>query len=196
MEFLPIVSEESGELTGECLSRPDAIAKEAWCRTTNVFVMDTQGRILCHRRSLEKERMPGVWMTHLGGHVGQGETYEENGQRELFEEAGIHVYAHELIRWRTTRIPKQHLWVREFVVLKDVPLEDVQMQAGEVEEVRWLTIEEILESYSKDPAQWCAGTHDFYVEYHCLRAALTAAEQMGAIHPETSVGAWHPVVAV
>ncbi|MFZ2803666.1 MAG: NUDIX domain-containing protein [Patescibacteria group bacterium] len=195
MEFLPIVFEDSGELTGECLPRLDVIAKAAWCRTTNVFVMDLKGRILCHRRSMEKERLPGVWMTHLGGHVGQGETYEENAQKELFEEAGIEATSQELIAWRTTKILKQRLWVREFVVLKDVSILDVKMQAGEVDQIAWMTIEEILESYSKDPSRWCAGTHDFYVEYHCLRAALTAAEHAGIITPTKSIGAWHPVAA-
>jgi isopentenyldiphosphate isomerase len=193
MEFLPIVSEESGELTGECMARPDVIAKEAWCRTTNVFVMDSLGRILCHQRSLGKERMPGVWMTHLGGHVGQGETYEENARKELLEEAGIRAEANELIPWRTTRILKQRIWVREFVVLKDVPTERITMQPGEVEQVAWLDADEILQSYSKDPDRWCAGTHDFYVEYHCLRAALTAAEQIGVIKPSVTMSSWHPV---
>lgn len=193
MEHLPIVCESSGERTGECLPRHELLAREEWCQTTNVFVMNSEGQVLCHQRSLQKERLPGVWMTHLGGHVGADETYEENALKELSEEAGIRVDAHELIQWRTTKIPRARVWVGEFVVLKDVSLEALVPQSGEVEKFAWLSVDEILKDAATYPKHWCAGTHDFFVEYHCLRAALATAENMGALKVPTSQRAWHPV---
>lgn len=193
MELLPIVSERTGERTGECLPRHDVIARSMWCQTTNVFVLNSHGELLCHRRSPAKERLPGVWMTHLGGHVGHDETYEQNAAKELLEEAGIASAPTELIHWRTTKIPNARVWVREFAVLKDLPFEKLQPQHGEVDCFAWMSIDEILRSSRTNRAAWCAGTHDLFVEYHCLRAALTAAQHVGAIRPETPIHAWHPL---
>lgn len=193
MEVLPIVCESSGELTGNCLPRNEVISREAWCRTTNVFVLDYQGRVLCHQRSLQKERMPGSWMTHLGGHVGEGETPEENAIKEIFEESGISASKNELIHWRTTKITSARVWVSEYVVLKDIPLESLKPQPGEVERFAWMTVDEILQSEREKPELWCAGTHDFFVEYHCLRAALTSAQNAGAFAVGQPIHVWHPV---
>ena len=193
MEVLPIVHELSGERTGECLPRHELLARAEWCQTTNVFVMDSEGRVLCHQRSLQKERLPGVWMTHLGGHVSADETYLENAQKELHEEAGITCETSELINWRTTKIPSARVWVGEYVVLKDIPLETLVPQPGEVEKFAWMTIDEILKDEAEHPENWCAGTHDFFVEYHCLRASLTTAKALGAINPPQPIHAWHPI---
>ncbi len=193
MEILPIVHEESGELTGVCLPRHEVIAQSAWCQTTNIFVMNAKNEILCHKRSSVKERMPGVWMTHVGGHVGQDEDFDSNALKELSEEAGIDATAQELIHWRTTRIPSARVWVREYVILKDLPVESLIPQPGEVDQFAWFKIEEILQNFQTEPHNWCVGTHDFYVEYHCLRAALTAAQHTGAINPSSPLHSWHPL---
>jgi 8-oxo-dGTP pyrophosphatase MutT (NUDIX family) len=132
-------------------------------------------------------------MTHLGGHVGADETYEVNAQKELAEEGGIQVQPQELVHWRTTKIPSARVWVGEYVVLKDLDVEKLVPQPGEVERFAWMTVDEILKDAQQNPSNWCAGTHNFFVEYHCLRAALTAAKGTGAIQSAHPIHAWHPV---
>jgi isopentenyldiphosphate isomerase len=195
-EELEIVSHDTNELTGIALPRHEAISQGAWCRSTNVFVINNKGEVLCHQRSLQKERFPGVWSTHLGGHVAKGENYETNAVKELEEEAGIISESKRLVCWRTTKIDTAHLWVREFVTLHDVPAESLKPQPGEVDQFAWKSIEEILEAKQREPHMWCAGTHDFRVEYHCLRAVLTAAHSAGAIEVPHGLQAWHPVPSV
>lgn len=192
MEKLAIVHPETNTPVG-VLPRDQAIQTGAWCQSTNVFVMNSQGQILCHQRSLQKERLPGVWSTHLGGHVGHDEDYDSNALKELSEEAGIQAAANELIAWRTTKLDKARLWVREFVVLIDKELHELVPQPGEVDQFSWMHADEILNAAQAQPELWCAGTHDFAVEYHCLKAALAVASKHAQLKTATDVCTWQPL---
>jgi isopentenyldiphosphate isomerase len=195
-ERIEVVDSETGHPTGACLPRKDVIATNAWCRSTNIYVVNSHGQILCHQRSLQKERLPGVWSTHLGGHVAEGETYETNAQKELFEESGIQKEIAELIPWRTLRAEHTahsrdtRLWMRDYVTLYDGSSESLIPQPGEVESFVWMTPDEILESVRRSPEAWCAGTQDFRTEYYCMRAVLTAAHALGAVSPSCDIHAW------
>ncbi|MFZ2681936.1 MAG: NUDIX domain-containing protein [Patescibacteria group bacterium] len=194
MEALAIVHPVTNMPLG-ILPRAQALKEGAWCRSTNIFVMNSQGQILCHQRSMQKERMPGVWSTHLGGHVAVGESYETNALKELEEESGIRVAAEQLIAWRTTRLDQARLWVREYVVLIDETVHELIPQPGEVDRFRWLSAEEIIQVAKDEAAKWCAGTHNFLIEYHCLRAALTAASAKSTPLSNFDLHTWHPVAA-
>lgn len=191
MEALAIVHPETNAPIG-ILPRAQAIKEQAWCRSTNVYVMNHAGQILCHQRSLQKERMPGVWCTHLGGHVGSDESYEVNALKELQEESGIVVTADQLIPWRTTKIDKARLWVREFVVHIDETAHQLVPQPGEVEQFAWMSADDIIQA-AKNDTSWCAGTHNFMVEYHCLKTALTVAHAGGKLSADVDLQTWHPL---
>jgi isopentenyldiphosphate isomerase len=191
MEALAIVHPETNVPMGT-LPRAQAISEGAWCRSTNIFVMNSKGEILCHQRSMQKERMPGVWSTHLGGHVSVDETYETNALKELEEESGITVKPEELIPWRTTKLDHARLWVREYVVLTDKEIHELVPQPGEVDQFSWMAPSHIIEA-AKDNDNWCAGTHDFMIEYHCLKAALTVAHANGTLTSDVDLQTWHPV---
>ena len=195
MEHLEIVHEHTGEPLGIVLPRKEIIEQKAWCRVTDIFVMNSEGAILCHQRSLEKERMPGYWLTHLGGHVAVGETYETNALKELEEEAGVKVEPHELIAWRTTQNHEGRFWTRQFVVLVDKPVEHFTPQEGEVAQFAWKMPQDILKE-AKDTGMWRAGVHDFWVEYHCLRAALATAQAHGLVQYPHRAEVWSiPTIA-
>ncbi len=191
-EMLQIVHAETGEPLGLTLPRAEAIATGAWCRSTNVYVLNPQGLVLCHKRSAAKERLPGVWSTHLGGHVAVGETYETNARKELAEESGMKRDASSLLPWRTTRIDHARLWAREFVTISESEAHEFIPQPGEVDEFRWFAPDEVLRRAEADPSGWCAGTHDFRTEYWCMRSVLASAGATGAIAVPGSLEIWHP----
>lgn len=194
MEELAIVCEHTNKELGT-LPRLEAITTGAWCRSTNVFVMNSRGELLCHQRSLKKERLPGGWSTHLGGHVGVGETYESNALKELEEEAGLSVRSEQLIQWRTTKHEKSRLWIREYVVLHDAPSSAFIPQPGEVESFEWLSLQDILRSSKKHPMNWYAGTHDVTSEYQAMRSALVVAHNLGACVVPEAMHSWQPLMA-
>lgn len=190
MEMLALVHPQSGEPTGKVVSRQEVLAKKAWCRSTNVFVFNSAGEVLCHQRSLAKERLPGVWLTHLGGHVAVGETYESNAAKELEEEAGIAIPAFRILPWRTTRLDHARLWVREFVTLHDAAAETLVPQPGEVEKFQWLSPKTAIKKAAAAPGEWCVGTHDFAEEYRCMLSALAVARSLGALAVPASLAVW------
>ncbi|TSC57022.1 MAG: hypothetical protein G01um101418_54 [Parcubacteria group bacterium Gr01-1014_18] len=191
MEMLPIVCEHTNIEKG-CAPRAEVLEKKMWCRSTNVFVMSHEGEILCHKRSLAKERMPGVWSTHFGGHVGVGESYESNAQKELSEEVGLWVSPEKLIPWRVTKIEIARLWVKEFVILSSVPIKDLVPQASEVADLEWKTLDSIRKDLSDNRNAWCAGTHDFIPEYYCMRSVLSALGEKKLLEVPSQFSFWVP----
>jgi isopentenyldiphosphate isomerase len=194
MEMLDVVCADTGVVLGDPVARHEAISKKLWCRSTNVFVMNEKGEILVHQRTANKERFPNALVTHVGGHVGAGETFESNALKELEEEAGIIVTADRLLPWRTTKIPSSRLWVREFVTVvhSSTP---VTPQPGEVERFIWMSPEAIMQSHAENPQQWMndrPGTHHFETEYACLRAVATAAHAIGTLDVAHDLSTWHP----
>lgn len=192
MEHLEIVDASTNKPLGLALPRHEVIGNRLWCRSTNVFVLNNEGAILCHQRSRQKERHPGAWSTHLGGHVSLGETYETNAVKELEEEAGITVEPKHVVAWRTTRISAARLWVREFVTVIDQPAEFFTPQQGEVDQFAWMHLHDIIEASTKQPHAWFAGTHDIITEYQCMRAVLTAASTTGTLPLSDDLHTWHP----
>jgi isopentenyldiphosphate isomerase len=71
-------------LRRECHGNPALIH-----RTVHVVVRSRDGRILLQKRGLAKDIQPGKWDTAVGGHLHQGESYEQAARRELAEEIGI-----------------------------------------------------------------------------------------------------------
>ena len=58
-------------------------------RCTYVAVIDSQRRLVVHRRALWKDVWPGRWDVAFGGVVGVGEEWDDAARRELAEEAGV-----------------------------------------------------------------------------------------------------------
>jgi isopentenyl-diphosphate Delta-isomerase len=60
-------------------------------RAVHVFVFNSRGEIFLQKRSMLKDRQPGVWDSSCSGHVDSGETYDETTIRELREEIGLKI---------------------------------------------------------------------------------------------------------
>ena len=198
-ELLQIVDPETGEPTGEHLPRKEVFEKKLWCRTTNIFVLNSKGEILCHERSLSKERFPGAWTTHFGGHVTEGESFKISALKEVEEEIGLKVNAFQLIPWRTSHKEVSRIWVRDFITVYDGEIENLKIQEDEIENVKWFKAEEILSELDSESetgsTNWLAGTHDFNADYQCMRAVLTATIDAGIFGGNfTTLKKWHPLV--
>lgn len=60
-------------------------------RATHVLVFNSRGEVFLQKRSMKKDRQPGVWDSSASGHVDSGEDYDRSAVRELREEIGLSV---------------------------------------------------------------------------------------------------------
>src|SRR5581483_7577210 len=88
-ELLTVVDEHDNPLTP--LPRKEVHAKGLWHRTAGIWVVNTNGQILCQKRSLKKDVHPGLWEAFFGGHVLSGVEYLDSAAREMEEELGIKI---------------------------------------------------------------------------------------------------------
>jgi isopentenyldiphosphate isomerase len=83
-------------------------------RAVHVLVYDTKGRIFLQKRSMKKDRQPGLWDSSASGHVDSGETYEACAVRELREEIGLQPGSLPLKLFKLAASPEtdqEHVWV-------------------------------------------------------------------------------------
>jgi isopentenyldiphosphate isomerase len=52
-------------------------------------VFNSRGEVFLQKRSMKKDRQPGVWDSSASGHVDSGEDYDTCAVRELCEEIGL-----------------------------------------------------------------------------------------------------------
>ena len=60
-------------------------------RAVHILIFNDAGEVYLQKRSVRKERHPGLWDSSAAGHVGAGEEYDAAARRELQEELGIEV---------------------------------------------------------------------------------------------------------
>ena len=64
-EFFDIV-DETGIPTGQVVSREEAHRDKLWHRTTQIWIVNSNGEILCQKRSRFKDAHPGEWQSFFG----------------------------------------------------------------------------------------------------------------------------------
>jgi isopentenyl-diphosphate delta-isomerase type 1 len=62
-------------------------------RAVHVLVFNSRGEVFLQKRSMKKDRQPGVWDSSCSGHVDSGEVYDQTAVRELREEIGLRLDA-------------------------------------------------------------------------------------------------------
>jgi len=83
------VVDEHDQVIGQA-PRTEVHARNLLHRAVHVFVFNSAGELLLHRRSALKDQYPRCYTSSASGHVGAGETYDEAAPRELAEELGLH----------------------------------------------------------------------------------------------------------
>lgn len=86
-ELFDVVNEQD-EVVGQA-SRREVHEGNLLHRAVHILVFNKHRDCLLQKRSLLKDRQPGLWDSSAAGHLDAGESYEEAAERELEEELGI-----------------------------------------------------------------------------------------------------------
>jgi len=86
-ELVDIVDEN--DVVIDTVTRREMRAQRLRHRAVFIAVQHSDGRLLVHQRSFDKDVRPGAWDIAFGGVVDAGETYDAAAARELAEEIGV-----------------------------------------------------------------------------------------------------------
>ena len=143
----------------------DAHRKGLLHRAFSVFIFDSEGRLLLHRRALSKYHSGGLWTNTCCSHAEDGTSLIDTAQRRLVEEMGITA---EIEPFGVFRYKAQcgdlieneidHL----FIGYSDA---DPRPDPEEVEEWRRCTIDELETEIRKYPQRFTAWFRLIFDEY-------------------------------
>jgi isopentenyl-diphosphate delta-isomerase type 1 len=88
-EIFDVVNERDEVI--DCKSRSEVHRLGLKHRAVHVLVFNSRGEVFLQKRSMKKDRQPGVWDSSASGHVDSGEDYDAAAVRELKEEIGLTV---------------------------------------------------------------------------------------------------------
>lgn len=149
-ELFDVVNERDEVVGRE--PRGEVHARGLWHRAVHVFVFDRAGRLFLQKRSLAKDKSPGLWDASCSGHVDAGETYDAAARRELGEELGFEP-ADPPVRWLRVGASEptgwEFIWVYRLVHEGPFVLNPHEIDTGE-----WHTIARIRELMASDPERF------------------------------------------
>ena len=136
------ILDEKGNITGRTMNKGDKIVWQngIYHPGADVWIINSENRILIQKRSPQKKFKPNVWAM-TGGSVIKGETPLETLKRETMEELGINLDVDKAIKIK--RYKTDNVWLDEYIVRQDIDLSQVVLQEDEVSEVKFATFQEI-----------------------------------------------------
>lgn len=86
-ELFDIVDERD-RVIGQ-LPRSQVHAERRLHRAVHIFVFNSAGHLLIHKRAASKDEQPNKWTSSASGHLSACEEYDETAHREMHEEIGL-----------------------------------------------------------------------------------------------------------
>ncbi|MES2971031.1 MAG: NUDIX domain-containing protein [Patescibacteria group bacterium] len=165
-ELLFVVDEDDNPL--DPLPRDEVIAKGLWRRTGGGMIIDKKlGKVLCQRRSENKDERPGVWSTLFGGKCDDGELPEDTTLRELQEEHGIIAKKQDLKFYTKYKADTRRQFEYLYLIYFDSTKYKASFDPMEVAEVAWKDINEAIKLLQNDP-----GWYEYGYDIEMLEQAL------------------------
>ena len=146
-------------MTGEKRLRSEVHSQGFWHRTVHIYLFKKiNGEIyfLVHLRSKTKDLCPNCWDTRFGGHIKSGGSIEDGIKSELLEEIGLEVNVDNLIKGEIRKRDKfpNREFTNAFYYKFEGDISTLKFNDGEVQEIKWMKVSDILESMDKNLEIW------------------------------------------
>lgn len=162
------VVDEQGLPTGKTVERETAHSEGILHRTAHLWLMrkrETGVEILVQKRSATKDSYPSCYDISSAGHIPAGVDFKPSAIRELKEELGLDAKEEELQYCGTRRIRGERVFHGKmfrdnqvsnvYCIWRDVEPEECTLQVEEVEEVRWINLEECKKRVAAEDSAFC-----------------------------------------
>lgn len=165
------VYDQNRKLTGRVHRRGAKWGAGEYGLVVCVWVHDGKGNLLMTRRAPQKS-FAHTW-ENSGGAARAGETSRQAIRRELFEETGIRAEEADFEYLSTTQ--DAHAFYDHYCLKADVPVEEIVLQPGETDAVKWVRFAQVHEMIArKEICDIIAG--QFLTEEPELKKRQTAQE--------------------
>lgn len=152
MEYLDVL-DDRGEKTGHIVSYEEAHEKGIIHRAVHIWFLNSKKQLLLQKRNSTRRAYPDHWDISASGHVSAGETSLGAAKKETQEELGFNLPDSSFEYLFTL---KEHIILNEgtyianefqdvYIVRMDFDIETLSLQKEEVEQVRWISLEEFNE---------------------------------------------------
>jgi isopentenyldiphosphate isomerase len=130
----------------------DIVHKDGdWHRVAHVWVFNSKGEVLCHKRADCKKLFPSLWDMIIGGHTDVDESYKDAVVREAAEEIGIRFDIERLAeigKWKGVANPTEpnnREFIKIFAVKHDASIESLKPKEDEISELKFISLQKLKE---------------------------------------------------
>jgi isopentenyldiphosphate isomerase len=123
-------------------------------RAVHVLVFNRTGQIFLQKRSMKKDRQPGLWDSSASGHVESGEDYDTCAVRELREEIGLQLQKAPKRLFKLAacaETDQEHVWV--YGCRTEGPF---RLDPDEIERGSWFAPEDATRWMSERPQDFAS----------------------------------------
>ena len=149
MEIIDIF-DENGKKIGT-KEKDQAHKDHNWHNVCHVWIF-SKDKILIQHRSKNKKSFPNIWDISVAGHFHTGETPIDACRREMMEEIGVS-FLGDNVPYKKFKVgsPNGYI-VNEFqyvlVVEKEIDINTLKLDPQEVDDVKWVSKNELIEMYN------------------------------------------------
>lgn len=145
----------------DVLTRGEVHRRKLKHRAVHIFLFRSDGKMLIHLRTAEKEEFPSVWTSSASGHVSSGEDYASSAQRELLEELGIATPLERIGKFRACAETSNE-FTELFTGRSDSA---VTTDPEEIEDIRWADLPDIEREIHEFPEQFSPAFRLLFTEF-------------------------------
>lgn len=145
-EYVDILNEITGEVTGEIISKKEAHKTGVWHGSVHIWIIsEDKKKILLQRRCADKDLFPNMWDISVGGHISAGEDSLVSAKRELSEELGLNPeeftlkYVDKIKEKFEYKDILSNEFVTIYIIVSDVNIDSLVLQKEEVSDCKWFT---------------------------------------------------------
>jgi isopentenyldiphosphate isomerase len=123
-------------------------------RAVHVLVFNSRGQVFLQKRSMTKDRQPGLWDSSASGHLDRGESYDACAVRELREEIGLELSAPPQRLFKlpaSQKTDQEHVWVYRCEAEGPFTLHPEEIERGD-----WFTPPEVTRWMAERPAEFAS----------------------------------------
>lgn len=172
MELFDIINED-GSKTGIARERTVAHRDGSLHATVHIWFLNDKGELLLQKRSAHKDSNPGCYDISSAGHISSGDEVLPSAVREAKEELGVNISEADLMPLGVHRnfskkefyghpfLDNEYSYV--FLCRKSIDINTLHLQKEEVESVKWMNIDEVIQHVKNNDISHCIHLEELYM---------------------------------